>query len=77
MALDRVRLHTHLVEDLLDSLRVLTALLGVHAQPFFELWVLDHPLRLLEHLDDDLLGVADVGQLVDEEVLRRLHRHLP
>jgi hypothetical protein len=31
---------------------------------------------LLEHLDDELLGDADVCHLVDEQVLRRLHCHL-
>jgi hypothetical protein len=33
-------------------------------------------VRLLEHLDGDLLGVADVQQFVDEQVVRRLHRHV-
>jgi hypothetical protein len=44
--------------------------------PFFQLRVLDQSLGLLEHLDDDLLCVVDVRQLVDEEVLWGLHRHL-
>ncbi len=60
MALGGVRLDPHLVKHLLDPLRVLPALLGMPPQPVLQLRVLDHPLGLLQHLDDDLLGIVDV-----------------
>ena len=66
MALDGVRLDSQLLEDLLNPLRLLPALLGMPPQAFLQLRMLDQPLGLLQHLDEDLLGMVNVRQLVDE-----------
>jgi len=76
VALYRVRLLTELLEDLLQALDLLLALLGVRLETLLQLRMIDQSLNFIQHRDDDLLGTVDTGELVNEEILRRLHRHL-